>query len=378
MQNRYCFRESLGVAVGRDFMRKRMITSMLFIMTMVFMTACRASFAETGVETGEEETSVLEDESTPEEETEYKVAIVQYAERISCQQMVEAIREELDRKGELLGVTFQYEDYTYHGEADSERVDEIATDLLAEEVDLIIPVAVPNVRIFQDATEDYPIPVVFAAVPDPEGSGIVADMDAPGANITGVSNLSDTNAVFNLILTIDPEIKKIGLLYDMSREESLGAIEEAKTYCDNRGIEYVEKTGTTSDEIVLAAGEFIEEGCEAVFTPTDDTVLTAQMELYGTLIDAGIPQYTEDTSFVRNGAFLSFGTDDRTLGVMTADLAVDVLVHGADPAATPVKVPDERIITINTETAAAIGIDYSVLDGKADKFVEVQTMKDTE
>lgn len=378
MQNRYCFRESLRAAVGRDFMRKRIITSMLFIMTMLCLTGCRASYAETGVETGEEETSVSEDESTTEEEIEYKVAIVQYAERISCHQMVEAIREELDRKGEMLGVTFQYEDYTYHGEADSTTVDEIATDLLAEEVDLIIPVAVPNVRIFQDATEDYPIPVVFAAAPDPADSGSEADMAAPGANITGVTNLSDTNAVFNLILTIDPELQKIGLLYDMSREESLEAIEEAKTYCDNRGIEYVEKTGTTGDEIVLAAGELIEEGCEAVFTPTDDTVLTAQMELYGMFIDAGLPQYTEDMSFVRNGAFLSFGADDRTLGVMTADLAVDVLVRGADPATTPVRVPEERIITINTETAAVIGIDYSVLEGKADKLVEVQTMKDTE
>ena len=97
----------------------------------------------------------------------YKVGIVQYVDDASLNQIVKAVKEELDAKGKELGVTFDYADYTYNGQADSSTLNQIAADLVAEGVDVIIPIATPAAMIMQNATEDNQIPVVFSAVSDP-------------------------------------------------------------------------------------------------------------------------------------------------------------------------------------------------------------------
>lgn len=118
------------------------------------------------------------------DKTVYKVGIVQYVDDASLNQIEKAIEAELDAKGAELGVTFDYADYTYNGQADSSTLNQIAADLVAEGVDVIIPIATPAAMIMQNATEDNQIPVVFSAVSDPVGAGLVASADAPGANIT--------------------------------------------------------------------------------------------------------------------------------------------------------------------------------------------------
>ena len=145
------------------------------------------------------------------DKTVYKVGIVQYVDDASLNQIEKAIEAELDAKGAELGVTFDYADYTYNGQADSSTLNQIAADLVAEGVDVIIPIATPAAMIMQNATEDNQIPVVFSAVSDPESAGLVAGNDAPGANITGTSDALDTDAVFDLMFAADPDIKSVGL-----------------------------------------------------------------------------------------------------------------------------------------------------------------------
>ena len=140
--------------------------------------------------------------------TVYKVGIVQYVDDASLNQIEKAIEAELDAKGAELGVTFDYADYTYNGQADSSTLNQIATDLVAEKVDVIIPIATPAAMIMQNATEDNQIPVVFSAVSDPVSAGLVADLNAPGANITGTSDALDTTAVMKLITAANPGIQE--------------------------------------------------------------------------------------------------------------------------------------------------------------------------
>ena len=129
-------------------------------------------------------------------------------------------------------------------------------------------------------------------------------------------------------------------------------------YLDEKGIEYVEKTGTNNTEVTQAADALIAAGVDAVFTPTDNTVMTAELAIYEKFIDAGIPHYCGADSFALNGAFCGYGVDYAKLGVETADMVIEVL-QGADPATTPIKTFDNGIATVNTETAEALGIDYS-------------------
>ena len=141
-------------------------------------------------------------------------------------------------------------------------------------------------------------------------------------------------------------------------------------FLDANGIRYVERTGTTTDEVMLAAEALVTDGVDAVFTPTDNTIMTAELAIYETFIEAGIPHYTGADSFALNGAFLGYGVDYANLGVETANMVADILLNGADPASTPVMTFDNGTATINTETCAALGMDY---DEMAELFAPLCT-----
>ncbi len=308
----------------------------------------------------------------------YKVGIVQYVDDASLNQIEAAIEAELDAKAAELGVTFDYADYVYNGQADATVLNQIATELVASEVDVIVPIATPVAMIMQNATADNQIPVVFSAVSDPVGAGLAESMEAPGSNITGTSDALDTEAIMDLMFAANPDIKKVGLLYSKSEDSSTQPVKDATAYCEAKGVVVEEKTGTTNDEVTLAADALIADGCDAVFTPTDNTVMTAELAIYEKFIDAGIPHYCGADSFALNGAFLGYGVNYEELGTATADMVVDILVNGADPATTPVVTLDNGIATVNTETAEALGLDYSMFSGMCEELKEITTAKEFE
>ena len=307
----------------------------------------------------------------------YKVGIVQYVDDASLNQITENIEKELDAKGEDLGVTFNYADYFSNAQADSSVLNQISTDLLADQVDVIVAIATPVAMVMQSATEDTDIPVIFSAVSDPVGAGLVESMDAPGGNITGTSDALDTATIMNLMLAANPDLKKVGLLYDTAQDSSQNAIQDAIAFCEENGIEYEEKTGSTTDDVILAAQSLIADGVEAVFTPTDNTIMTAELSIYELFNDAKIPHYTGADSFALNGAFCGYGVDYANLGVATADMVAEVLTGDADVAATPVQTFDNGIATVNTDTCEAIGFDLDTIketfSDYCTDFVEIQT-----
>lgn len=315
------------------------------------------------------------DTPTAAEGTVYKVGIVKYVDDASLDQIEASIQAELDAKGQELGVTFDYADYTKNGQADSTTLNQIASDLVADNVDVIIPIATPAAMIMQTATEENQIPVVFSAVSDPVSAGLVESMDAPGSNVTGTSDALNVEAIIDLMLAANPDLKKLGLLYDQGQDSSKSAIASAEAYCQEKGIEVVEKTGTTNDEIALAADALIAAGVDAVFTPTDNTVMTAELAIYEKFVDAKIPHYAGADSFALNGAFCGYGVNYVTLGTATADMVVDILVNGADPATTPVQIMSSGIAMVNTETAEAIGLDYSAFNGLCEEVKETVTQE---
>ena len=260
----------------------------------------------------------------------FRVGICNYVDDASLNQIVENIRARLDLLGRQNGISFTV-DYD-NGGADANVISQIIANFQADHVDLMVGVATPTALLMQSAAEGSSSPVVFAAVSDPVGAGLADSMEAPGANITGTSDALDTETILNMMLAADPEISSVGLLYDLGQDASTAAIAAAKAFLSSRGIRAVEHTGTNVDEIILAA--------QAI------------------LAEAGIPHYAGADSFALNGAFLGFGVDYAQLGQATADMVFDILVNGADPAATAVKTFDNGIATINTETCKALGLDY--------------------
>lgn len=308
------------------------------------------------------ESSVSSEKSTASEESSgasYTIGICNYVDDASLNQIVENINARLAEIESEQGITInvKYDNCN----ADANVMNQIIANFAADNVDLMVGVATPVAMAMQSATEDSKTPVVFAAVSDPVGAGLVASLEEPGSNVTGSSDNLDTNSVMNLIFAQNPDAKKIGLLYDVGQDSSAAAIEHAKAYLDDKGVEYVERTATTAEEVALAAQALVSDGVDAVFTPTDNTIMKAELAIYETFADAGIPHYTGADSFALNGAFLGYGVDYANLGRETADMIASILTEGKDPATTPVITFDNGTATVNTEICEKLGLDFDTV-----------------
>lgn len=308
------------------------------------------------------ESSVSSEKSTASEKSSgasYTIGICNYVDDASLNQIVENINARLAEIESEQGITIEVKYDNCN--ADANVMNQIIANFAADNVDLMVGVATPVAMAMQSATEDSKTPVVFAAVSDPVGAGLVASLEEPGSNVTGSSDNLDTNSVMNLIFAQNPDAKKIGLLYDVGQDSSTAAIEHAKAYLDGKGVEYVERTATTAEEVALAAQALVSDGVDAVFTPTDNTIMKAELAIYETFADAGIPHYTGADSFALNGAFLGYGVDYANLGRETADMIAFILTEGKDPATTPVITFDNGTATVNTEICEKLGLDFDTV-----------------
>lgn len=308
------------------------------------------------------ESSVSSEKSTASEKSSgasYTIGICNYVDDASLNQIVENINARLAEIESEQGITIEVKYDNCN--ADANVMNQIIANFAADNVDLMVGVATPVAMAMQSATEDSKTPVVFAAVSDPVGAGLVASLEEPGSNVTGSSDNLDTNSVMNLIFAQNPDAKKIGLLYDVGQDSSTAAIEHAKAYLDDKGVEYVERTATTAEEVALAAQALVSDGVDAVFTPTDNTIMKAELAIYETFADAGIPHYTGADSFALNGAFLGYGVDYANLGRETADMIASILTEGKDPATTPVITFDNGTATVNTEICKKLGLDFDTV-----------------
>ena len=294
--------------------------------------------------------------------TELKVAIIQQLDHSSLDEIRTAIEAQLTALAEAQGLTvkFSYD----NGQNDTSMLSQIATQVVADQPDIIIPIATLAAQYAVTAAEGTDIPIVYAACSDPESAGLTGL-----ATVTGVSDALNTPFILDMMLAAQPDIKTVGLLYSNSEINSATPIAEAKAYLDAKGIAYLEKTGTTSGEIIEATASMVGL-VDAVFTPTDNAVMAAEASVAEMLNNAGIPHYTGADSFVQSGAFVTCGVNYTELGTKTADMAFEILMGGT---IGEFHVMEGGIITVNTDTAKATGIDYSVFATMANTVKEVVT-----
>ncbi|WP_346668256.1 ABC transporter substrate-binding protein [uncultured Subdoligranulum sp.] len=292
----------------------------------------------------------------------YKIAIVQQMDHASLDQIRTAIEAELDAKAAEKGITIEYKDF--NGQNDATTLNQIGTQVVSDGYDAVIPIATLAAQCMATACESTKTPVIYAAISDPAAADLT-DIDY----VTGTSDALNTKSILDMMLAVQPDVKTVGLLYSNSEANSQTPIAEAKEYLDSKGISYIEKTGNTNDEILTAAASMVGQ-VDAVFTPTDNVVMAAAAAVSETLTEGGIPFYTGADSFVTAGAFATCGVNYTDLGTYTADMALDVLETGTVPE---YHVMDGGIITVNTETAQALGIDYSPFKELAGQVVEVTT-----
>ena len=293
----------------------------------------------------------------------YSVAIVQQLSHSSLDEIRTAISAELKAKADAAGIELTVSEY--NGQNDPTMLGQIGAQVMDNKVDMIIPIATLAAQTMVTTAEGTDTPIVFAACSDPVTAGLTG-LD----KVTGTSDALNTPFILDMMLAVNPDVKTVGLLFSNSEDNSTTAIAEAKAYLDSKGISYLEKTGNTTDEIVAAAASLVGR-VDAVFTPTDNRVMDAEVAVAEILNEAGIPHYTGADSFVQAGGFATCGVNYTELGQKVAQMTVDVLTGGSVP--TDFVVMDGGIITVNTDTAKALGLDYSVFSTMANTVVEVTT-----
>ena len=317
---------------------KKLICVILSLVMILSLTACGSSAADDSL----------------------KVAIVQQLDHSSLDEIRTAIEAQLKALAAEKGMTVEI---TYdNGQNDASMLNQIGTQVVADGVDMIIPIATTAAQCMVTAADATDIPVVYAAISDPEGAGLTG-MDT----VTGVSDALNTPFILDMMLAADPEVKTVGLLYSNSEINSEAPIREAKAYLDSKGIAYVEKTGNNASEIIAAASDLVGR-VDAVFTPTDNAVMATEAAVAELLNNAGIPHYTGADSFVQAGAFATCGVNYTELGTKTADIAFDILTGGT---VGDFHVMEGGIITVNTDTAKAVNVDYSAFSEMAGTVNEV-------
>ena len=299
----------------------------------------------------------------------YKVAVIKQLDHASLDEIANAITAELDKLAADNGVTIEYE--VTSGQNDPTILKQLSDQAIADNVDAIVPIATSAAQIAALSAEDSKTPVVYAAISDPAAANLTG-IDY----VTGTSDALNTEFIMDMMFAQNPNVAKVGLLYSLSEPNSAQPITDAKAYLDAKGIAYVEQTANTNDEVVAAASALIADGVDAVFTPTDNVIMAAELAIAEDFAKNGIPHYTGADSFVRNGAYATCGVNYTDLGTKTADLAYSAITEGMG-SMEDYYLMDGGIITVNTDTAAMIGkqAEYSCFDSMG-TVVKVTTTKD--
>lgn len=291
-----------------------------------------------------------------------RIAIVQQLDHTSMDEIRLAVERQLEVIAEKEGIVLAYKSFS--GQNDATLLNQIGAQVVSDGYDAIIPIGTLAAQCMVTAVEGTAIPVIYAAVSDPETAGLTG-LD----RVTGTSDALNTPFILDMMLTLSPEVKTVGLLYSNSEPNSEAPIAQAKDYLEAKGIACLEKTGNSAGEI-LDAVHAMAGRVDAVFTPTDNVVMASEGAVAEILNAAGVPHYAGADSFVTAGAFATCGVSYSELGTKTADMAMELLKTGQTPA---FHVMDGGIITVNIESASALALDYTAFSTMAGTVREVTT-----
>ncbi len=295
------------------------------------------------------------------EKKSYKVGIVKYTDHASLNRIELGIKRGLDDMAKKYGVDISYDGLVFDGKADTELMKEIGHKFVDAKVDLVVSIATPPTVAMKDILADAKINMVFRAVSDPISAGVIDSFEHPGLYITGTSDALDGKELASAMLAAVPDAKKVGLLYNTAEFSSKMPIEEAKEYLTSIGIEWVEATPASKADVKAAAESLIARGVQAVLTPTDNTVMSAELEISPIFTAAGIPQFTGSHAFTINGAFMGLGSYYKDGDAESMEFIDKVLINGSSPIDVPVLRSPHTFAAINNQICESLGFDKDAL-----------------
>ena len=313
---------------------KRMLAMIMIVMMMLSLCACGSA---AGNKT---------DDGT------YSVGIVQLVQHVALDQATQGFQDALTEK---LGDKVTFDVQLASGE--TTNCTTIVTKFINSNVDLIMANATPAVIAAKEATAT--IPIVGTSVTDyvAEETAIVASNEAPGANVTGYSDMSDIDAHVELTQKLCPDAKTVAILYCSAEPNSVIQGNQAKELYEAAGFTTI--TLTASD--VTTISTVVNSACEkadVIYIPTDNLFAENMESVRNITEPAKIPVITGEGGMVQAGGTASVAIDYYVLGYRAGEMAYEIMVNGADPATTPIgfMAAEDMELIINEENIAALGL----------------------
>lgn len=230
---------------------------------------------------------------------------------------------------------------------------QIASDFAGLNLDLAIAISTPSAQAVKNALKNKP--VLFAAVTDPVGAGLIDSMARPGGLVTGTSDQQPFPPVLELMKTLVPGLQRLGVIFNPGEANAVSQVEALKTAAKQYGLEIVEAPATQSS-IVGDSARSLVGNVQAILLPTDSTVISVIESVVVVGQRAKLPVFASDTDAVERGAVAALGFNYRDMGLATARMAVRVLNH-TPPGDIPALVPEIQDLYLNTRSAKAMGVE---------------------
>jgi putative ABC transport system substrate-binding protein len=281
----------------------------------------------------------------------------------------ETVLQRLSELGYSEGQNLRFDLRSADGQA--ERLPQLAAELVRTGPDVLIAgFGTLTAKAAKAATTT--IPVVFTSVGDPIGAGVVASLNRPGGNVTGVS--SEASDVVGKRLQIlrecIPGKLTIAVLVNPDTPFSALALPELRAAADARGLRVEVFEARTADQVPVAIEAAKQAGAAGLITLEDPLIVGARRQIAELAAKARLPAVYANRAFAEAGGLMSYGVDRRQLYRRAAEY-VDKILKGAKPADLPVEQPTQFEFVINLKAAQALGLTVpNTLLVSADQVIE--------
>lgn len=311
--------------------------------SLAFMAAAAATAMTLAACGGGEEAPKQSEQSASADA--YSIGITQIVSHPS----LDAAREGFEKAFKDAGIEVTYD--IKNAQGDQSTAADIAGAFAASDNDLILAIATPTAQAAAQAVKDKP--VLFTAVTDPVDAGLVDSLEKPGANVTGTTDANPVMEQLELITEVVPNVKTVGIIYSPGEANSVVQVAWAKDAAAELGLELVEAPAVTSADVLQAAESL---KVDAIYVPTDNIVVSALETVLNVGEEKKIPVFGAEGDSVARGAIATYGLNYFDLGYQTGQMAIRVLLEGADPATMPVETLTDPTLYINKAAAERMGV----------------------
>lgn len=279
------------------------------------------------------------------------VAVTAIVEHPALDAARDGVLDELEANGYSQGQNLRF---TYESaQGNPTTAAQIARKLVGQGPDVIVPISTPSAQSVASATKQ--IPIVFSAVTDPLAAGLVSSLQAPGANVTGVSDDLPLAQHLQLIKEAMPGIERIGVPFNPAEANSVSLLRRLKQLALNEGLRVYGYQAAQSS-FVQQAAMALAGRVDAIYALTDNTVVSALETIVKVAEDRQTPLFAADTASVERGASAAVGFDYYQVGRETGKLVVRIL-RGEDPASMPVVFAQGSDLFVNPAAARRQGLE---------------------